>query len=218
MKGIELLRSKTPELSDNEWMQIAEERRRIIAAKLDDFTLPRLSQSEMCIPVCSYITIEWLRKRERGVKLILPDGYPEGDVQGFFHYAPISTVQAAEKVGDAYRLYSWGMNRAGKWLLIRWDLAYEDGEPMRENYLREVTVEVTEVDLSTMLARSRETAARVCASLSGVIYGWERRRKETLHEIEEIANQFEKDDAAIACTIISEGGMMTRWPQRGPLP
>jgi len=212
MKGIEIVRARVEKLSRKEWMDIIEERRKIITAKLDDFTLPRLGNLEMLVPQHFLLSINKLHPRT-GVAFT-PNSL-DANLQGWFGYALPEGPRFRDVTGQTCRLYSWGLNRSGKWLVIHWHLVFATSDWSKDSLVT-MTVTVRELDLETMLELSEAKPEHVCMRLSKIIYAWERKLLERLASIQEIAAGIERDDSVVRG--LGDIDAAVHWPSRGPEP
>jgi hypothetical protein len=204
-EGIGLLCRKNP-LSDEEWYRLIEARRSLIKPHLDSFTLRELGE------------VKCLEQEGPNRLHSLQVGFlPEvvtGDerfslrTQGIFYhpwsgdqkipvdYRPSPSEEARLYPGGIK--YIWGLTRKGLWILAEVKFRHEAGYKGR-GYERALTVDIQELDLPTIVARTRSKPEEIWRVLGEAIKEYTRFRERLYYEALELRRVIEVEELMLSC-------------------
>lgn len=204
-QGMELLVRKNP-LNDKEWLNLIEARRSLIKPHLDTFTLPELG-SLKCLRSELSFTHEL---RINNPTLLMSKSGDERfslKTQGIFRLQPRSAVEYIPNSG--YRpspggvacpdgtMQIWGLTRSGLWILVEVRFVGEDGYKER-GYERAETVEITEVNLPTIMSKTKEKPQKMWEELGKAIKGWAEFREGLYNQALNLARMVEIEELALS--------------------
>ncbi len=174
-QGMELLVRKN-QLTDVEWFALLEARRSLVKPHLDTFTLPELGSLK-----CFRRELSFTHELRLDGPKVIGDERFSLKTQGIFRPQPWSAIERIPNSG--YRpppggvacpdgtMQIWGLTRSGLWILAEVRFVGEDGYKER-GYERAKTVEITEVNLPTIVSKTKEKPQRIWEELGKAIKEW----------------------------------------------
>lgn len=176
-------------LSHEQWLNIVESRRAVIARCLDMFTLQTLEQLA-CLSSGNGSCHELRRDNPT---IIDESGTLAGRRQGIFAGTPFART-ASENTCRTF-----GLSRRNDWLLIEIEFSKQpDFFPVLGDYEKAVSVRVTKSDLPTILSQVDIIPWDVLEFFRVVVNGWVQARKSSYETICKIAEHIDKEDAMLS--------------------
>ena len=195
-KGLEMF-VRRKQLTDEEWFSLIENRRELIKPHLDSFTLAELG------------SLKCLRSAHFSHELRLDAPALTGDKQfslkteGIFN---AQTWSAVEKIPNSgYQpppggvnvrdgtMQVWGLTRSGFWILVAINFVGESGYKER-GYERAKTVNITEADLPTIVAKTKEKPQQIWEDLGKTIKSWAEHRESLYNQALGFARMIEIEE------------------------
>jgi len=178
-KGLEVF-VRRKQLTDEEWFGLIENRRELIKPHLDSFYLSELGSLECLKSEGFSHALRYDAPALTGDKLF------SLETQGIFRTQCWSAV---EKIPDSGHqpppggvnvldgtMQVWGLTRSGLWILAAISFVGESGYKER-GYERARTVNITEADLPTITAKTKEKPQQIWEELGKAIKSWSEHRE-----------------------------------------
>ena len=199
-QGLELFIRKD-RLSDEEWFVLIEARRSLIKPYLNTFTLPELG-SLKCLCRASFTHELSMDCPEIG-----GDEKFSLETQGIFYPQPWSAIERIPNSGLRPRpgdvscpdgiMQVWGLTRSGLWILAEVRFVGEAGYK-RRGYERAKTVVIRQVDLSTIISKTKEEPQKMWRDLGEVIKEWAEFRERLYNQALNIARMVGIEELALS--------------------
>lgn len=200
-KGIEVFIRKG-QITDKEWFELIEARRELIKPHLDSFTLPELGSLE-----CMRSELSFTHMLRLDVSASTGDERFSLKTQGIFREQPWSAVERIRNSGYCAppggsncpdgTMRVWGLTRSGVWVLVTIGFIGEAGYKGR-GYERATTIEIIEVDLPTIAAKTKEKPQKIWKELGNVIKNFAEHRESLYNQALNLARMVEIEELAFS--------------------
>lgn len=199
-QGLEMLIRQNP-LTDQEWFDLIEGRRKLIKPHLDSFTLKELG-SLPCLNSegGSLHELGWDISKTKG------DERFSLKTQGIFHrpYSAIERIPIPKAVHnnappywDGGTMQIWGLTRSGLWVLATVNFIDKSGYKDRGRE-RATDIQIVESDLPTIVAKTKETPRWIWMSLGQTIKEWSEHRRLLHNQALNITRMIEIEELALS--------------------
>lgn len=200
-EGLEVLVRKVP-LTDEEWLGLVAARRELIKPHLDSLTLPELGSLS-----CMRSETNFTHELRWDALTLLGDERFSLKTQGIFRVQPWSVVEKIPNSGfrpepgctpcpDGMKQV-WGLTRSGLWVLAAISFVDQAGYKGR-GYERARTIEIQEVDLPTIVAKTKEKPQRMWEELGKAIRGFADHREWLYEQARNLARMVAVEELALS--------------------
>lgn len=196
--ALDLLVRQQP-LTEKEWIELLERRRRLIKPHLNSFTLTELGRFPCLLRYIQWVGIREAQHPNCGLTAYGTGGKSLEDAlktQGIFGFDTDSDILTPDRT-PMYncRRFLWGLSRSGKWMLIEiWFLRGGSPDLPTDGVY---AFKIQTVPVEDLLTIQHLQLRDVWLGLGEAVAQWMKKRQELLDDAEELADQVNLEESLI---------------------